>query len=238
VTATLEAHDLRVHFAGVRAVDGVDLTLGRGEILGLIGPNGAGKTTIVNALSGFQALTSGTIRLGERGITGWSPRRRARAGLVRTFQAVRLFPGLTVIENVEAAGLGVGRSRPVARRRARELLRTFDLGHCAGVTGAALPHGEERRVGLVRALAADPSFLLLDEPAAGLNELESDALGETLGLIRDEFECGLCVVEHDMRLVMSRCERVQVLAFGQTLADGTPAAVQSDAAVVDAYLGA
>jgi ABC-type branched-subunit amino acid transport system ATPase component len=236
--ARLLASGLKVHFDGVKALDGVDVELERGEILGLIGPNGAGKTTLVNVLSGFQAPTGGEVRLGERAITGWSPHRRVRAGLARSFQAARVFGRLTILENVEAAGLGVGHSRAEARRRARTLLATFGLAHCADLPGAGLPHGEERRVGLIRALATSPAFLLLDEPAAGLNERESDELGAMLTLVRDEFGCGLCVVEHDMRLVMSRCERIQVLAFGETLAAGTPAQMQADKAVVEAYLGA
>ena len=219
---SLAARSVKVHFAGVKAVDGVDLELAKGEILGLIGPNGAGKTTLVNALSGFQRLTDGSVQLRGEAITNWSSHRRVRNGAVRSFQAVRLFPRLSVFENVEAAALGVGRSRAAARRRTRELLTEFGLADRADVEAAALPHGDERRVGIVRALATDPEFLLLDEPAAGLNEHESDALGVVLGTIRDSIGCGLCVIEHDMRLIMSRCDRIQVLAFGQTLAVGSP----------------
>ena len=233
----LEARDLRVHFGGVRAVDGVDLRLRKGEILGLIGPNGAGKTTVVNALSGFQKPTGGRVLLGGRDVTGWSPHRLARLGLARTFQAVRLFPDLTVLENVELGGVGVGMRRAAARRWARELLERLGLEDKTSLYGKGLPHGLERRLGIVRALAARPSFLLLDEPAAGLNERESDELVDALTLIRDDFSCALVVIEHDMRLIMRLCERIQVLDYGRTISVGTPAEVRRDPAVLTAYLG-
>jgi branched-chain amino acid transport system ATP-binding protein len=233
----LQAHGLAVHFEGVKAVDGVDLTLERGEILGLIGPNGAGKTTFVNAITGFQPPTAGTIELDGANVTGWSPSRLARAGIVRTFQSVRLFPRLSVLENVEVAAVGCGLNRRAARRMAIELLRRFDLAGRAHELGTGLPHGQERRLGIVRALAARPKYLLLDEPAAGLNESESDELVEALGGIRNDFGCGLLVIEHDMRVIMRLCERLQVLDYGKTIAIGTPAEVRRDPAVLVAYLG-
>jgi branched-chain amino acid transport system ATP-binding protein len=233
----LEARGLKVHFGGVRAVDGVDLVLSKGEILGLIGPNGAGKTTLVNALSGFQKPTAGTVALSGDDVTGWAPPRLARRGLTRTFQSVRLFPGLTVLENVELGGVGVGMRRAAARRWARELLARLRLDHLADRWADGLPHGLERRLGIVRALAAKPRFLLLDEPAAGLNEQESDELVASLTLIRDDFECALVVIEHDMRLIMRLCERIQVLDYGKTISIGTPAEVRRDPAVLTAYLG-
>jgi branched-chain amino acid transport system ATP-binding protein len=233
----LEVRELRVYFEGVKAVDGVDLDLHGGEILGLIGPNGAGKTTLVNALTGFQPLTGGTVSFGGTNVTGWSANKLARAGLVRTFQNVRLFGGLTVFENVEAAGCGVGVPRRQARRQARDLLGAFGLAHRSDHAGSDLPHGEERRVGIVRALAARPQFLLLDEPAAGLNEVESDELVRTLEHARNEFRCALLVIEHDMRVIMSLCERIQVLDYGRTISIGTPAEVRVDPVVITAYLG-
>jgi branched-chain amino acid transport system ATP-binding protein len=233
----LEARGLQVHFGGVRAVDGVDLVVSKGEILGLIGPNGAGKTTLVNALSGFQKPTAGTVRMNGRDVTGLSPHRLARRGLARTFQSVRLFPGLTVLENVELGGVGVGMRRPAARKWARELLERMKLADMADLYGVGLPHGLERRLGIVRALAAKPSFLLLDEPAAGLNEQESDELVGSLTLIRDDFSCALVVIEHDMRLIMRLCERIQVLDHGKTISIGPPSQVRSDPAVLTAYLG-
>jgi branched-chain amino acid transport system ATP-binding protein len=236
-TWLLEAHQLKVHFGGVRAVDGVDLSLRKGEILGLIGPNGAGKTTLVNALSGFQRPTAGVVVLDGNVVTGWSPHRLARRGLARTFQSVRLFPDLTVLENVELGGVAVGMWRPAARRWARDLLERLQLEDKAHLYGKGLPHGLERRLGIVRALAAKPSFLLLDEPAAGLNEQESDELVASLTLIRDDFSCALMVIEHDMRVIMRLCERIQVLDYGKTISIGTPAEVRSDPAVLTAYLG-
>jgi branched-chain amino acid transport system ATP-binding protein len=233
----LEAHELSVHFGGVRAVDRVELELRKGEILGLIGPNGAGKTTLVNALSGFQKPTAGRVLLNGEDVTGWSPYRLARSGLTRTFQSVRLFPGLTVLENVELGGVGVGMRRPAARRSARMLLERLGLSGKADSLATGLPHGLERRLGIVRALAARPAFLLLDEPAAGLNERESDELVGALTLIRDDFSCALVVIEHDMRVIMRLCERIQVLDYGKTISTGTPAQVRADPAVLTAYLG-
>jgi ABC-type branched-subunit amino acid transport system ATPase component len=236
-TELLEAHGLKVHFGGVHAIDGVDLVLEKGEILGLIGPNGAGKTTLVNALSGFQKPTAGKVLVNGRDVTGSSPHKLARRGLARTFQSVRLFPGLTVLENVELGGVGVGMRRPAARKWARELLERMHLDDKAELYGAGLPHGLERRLGIVRALAAKPTFLMLDEPAAGLNEQESDELVGALTLIRDDFSCALVVIEHDMRLIMRLCERIQVLDHGKTISIGTPAQVRNDPAVLTAYLG-
>jgi branched-chain amino acid transport system ATP-binding protein len=233
----LEARGLKVHFGGVHAVDGVDLELSKGEILGLIGPNGAGKTTLVNALSGFQKPTAGRVLLNGDDVTGWSPDRLARRGLTRTFQSVRLFSGLTVLENIELGGVGVGMRRPAARRAARELLERLGLGGMADAFATGLPHGLERRLGILRALAAKPTFLLLDEPAAGLNEHESDELVGALMLIRDDFSCALVVIEHDMRVIMRLCERIQVLDYGKTISMGVPAQVRADPAVLTAYLG-
>lgn len=233
----LEAVNLTVHFGGLTALDSVSLELNRGEILGLIGPNGAGKTTLVNALTGFQTVMDGHVQLGSKAITKWSAQRRARGGLVRSFQAVRLFPHLTVAENVEAGALGVGCGRTPARQRARTLLEDFGLTPYAQLAASGLPHGIARRVGIVRALGVEPEFLFLDEPAAGLDERESDELGHMLVGLREKFGCGLCIVDHDMRLVLGFCERIHVLASGRTLAVGSPREVRANRAVITAYLG-
>lgn len=238
----LRAEELRstglcVHFGGVKAVDGVELVLRRGEIVGLIGPNGAGKTTLVNALTGFQKPTAGSVHLDDLDVTGWAPERLGRAGVSRTFQAVRLFGNLTAFENVELGALGVVASRRKARQRAWKLIRRMSLDEQAHRKASALPYGDERRLGFLRALASGPSFLLLDEPAAGLNESESDELMLAISQIRDEFECGVLVIEHDMRMIMRLCERIQVLDYGKTISTGSPAEVQANEAVIEAYLG-
>jgi branched-chain amino acid transport system ATP-binding protein len=228
---------MRVHFVGVKAVDDVDLELRRGEILGLIGPNGAGKTTLVNALTGFQRAQAGNVCLGEVAVTGWSPDQLARAGLARTFQNVRLFRGLSVFENVRLGASGVGTPEREAVRIAWDVLDRMGLVARAAVDAGSLPHGEERRAGIARSLAMRPSFVLLDEPAAGLNETESDELLNSLSAIPADFGCGLLVIEHDMRLIMRLCGRVQVIDYGKTLSIGTPTQVRADPAVVAAYLG-
>jgi branched-chain amino acid transport system ATP-binding protein len=233
----LRATGVAVHFEGVKAVDGVDLSVGAGEILGLIGPNGAGKTTLVNALTGFQRPTAGTVELGDSDITGWAPNRRARNGLGRTFQNTRLFPSLTVLENVEVAAVAVRLGRKAALARAWEVLEHMGLDERAHLRAEALSAGEERRVGIARALATGARFLMLDEPAAGLNESESDDLSEALRNLRKTFGYGFVVIEHDMRVIMGVCDRVQVLDYGKTIAVGTPAEVQRSEAVLTAYLG-
>ncbi len=219
---TLEAREVKVHFAGVRAVDGVDLTLERGEILGLIGPNGAGKTTFMNAISGFVPLTGGTVRLAGDEVTGSSPQKLVKRGLVRTFQQVATFPDLTVFENVELGALGAGLNRRKARARTWELLEGLRLDHLSRYYASALPHGEERRVGIARAVAVSPTFLLLDEPAAGLNDAESEELARTIEQVRDDLNCGVLLVEHDMRVIFGVCQRIQVLDYGKSVAEGTP----------------
>jgi branched-chain amino acid transport system ATP-binding protein len=234
---TLVAHEIRVHFEGVRAVDGVDLTLEQGQIMGLIGPNGAGKTTFMNAVSSFVTLAGGTVQLDGRDVTGWTPQRLAKHGLVRTFQDVATFPQLTVFENVELGGLGTGLTRRAARARARDLLTRLGLAHVAALPASALPHGEERRVGIARAVAASPTYLLLDEPGAGLDDAESIELAETIARLRGELGCGVLLVEHDMRIIFKVCEQIQVLDYGKTIAVGKPAEIRSNRAVVAAYLG-
>lgn len=227
---------IKVTFSGVHALDGVDVTVKPGEILGLIGPNGAGKTTMINVASGFQTPTEGRISIDGEDVTGRSPRELFAAGLARTFQDVRLFWRLTVLENVEV-GLVSSMSRRSAQHKAEQLLEYLGLAGVAAKLASALTRGDQRRLGIVRALAAQPRFLLLDEPAAGLNEAEGDELLETLLGVRRNFECGLLLVEHDMPLVMRLCDRVQVLDYGRTLAIGSPAEIRQDAAVLTAYLG-
>ncbi len=236
-SALLEAVGLNVRFAGVHAVNNVDLQVSQGEIVGLIGPNGAGKTTLVNALSGFQRPTSGEVRLNGKPITRWSPDRRARSGVARTFQSVRPFRGLSVRENITAAVFASGTRGRQAGELANEVLALTGLTGRGDTLAGSLAYGEERRLGIARVLAVRPQILLLDEPAAGLNEHESDDLLAVFTAIRTDYGCGLLVIEHDMRLIMRLCDRLHVLNYGQTLSLGSPSEVAHDPRVLEAYLG-
>jgi branched-chain amino acid transport system ATP-binding protein len=233
----LLAQGISVQFEGVRALDGVDLTLQRGQILGLIGPNGAGKTTLINVLSGFQRPTLGRVCIDSADITRHAAHRRVRRGVARTFQSVRLFADLTVAQNVEAAAAVATRRKASAIESARALLSALQLEDQAHHLASSLPYGAERRLGIARALATRPSFLLLDEPAAGLNEHESDELHEAIVRIRERFGCGILLIEHNMRLIMKLCDHIQVLDYGKTISHGTPEYIQADPAVRTAYLG-
>jgi branched-chain amino acid transport system ATP-binding protein len=234
---SLTGRGLTVRFGGVRAVDGVDVDLGVGEILGLIGPNGAGKTTFLNVLSGYQRPTSGDVAIDGRVVTGAAPHRLSRWGVGRTFQDVRPFAGLTVRENIELGALGARQSPKAAHATTESLLERMRLTDRADAMAADLPHGAERRMGIARALAGRPRFLLLDEPAAGLNEHESDELVTDIAAVRGELGCGVIIIEHDMRVIMRLCHRIQVLDEGRTISLGTPAEVRADPAVLSAYLG-
>ena len=235
--AVLEARDVFVRFQGVRAIEGASLILRQDEILGLIGPNGAGKTTLVNVLTGFQRPDRGSVWLSGINVTGRLPYRLARDGIVRTFQGVRLFDGLTVFQNVEAGALGVGLGRRVARERAGQVLDWLKMSGRAHLRAGALPFGEERRIGLARALAMMPRFLLLDEPAAGLNEKECDEMREVIVGIRNRFDCGVLLIEHNMAVIMGLCDRIHVLDQGSTIAEGRPDEIRANPAVREAYLG-
>jgi branched-chain amino acid transport system ATP-binding protein len=221
----------------VRALEGVSLELHRHEVVGLIGPNGAGKTTLVNVMSGFDRPSSGSVELEGRDITRWSPHRRGRSGLARTFQHSRAFGALSVRENVEVAALGVGAGSREARRRADGLLRLLDLGERAEAPSASLPHGDERRLGVARALATEPRYLLMDEPAAGLPEAEVPDFASVVRSIRDDHEIGVLLIDHNMALIMEVCDRLHVLDQGKTLAEGTPAEIRGNFDVAAAYLG-
>ncbi|MGE0238138.1 MAG: ABC transporter ATP-binding protein [Parvibaculaceae bacterium] len=237
MTQLLDARDINVSFGGLKVIRDVSLTVRKGEILGLIGPNGAGKTTFVNVLSGFQMPNSGSVSLNSDMITAWAPERRARAGLTRTFQAVRLFKDLSVLDNVQVGALAMGQSRAAAERNARAVLEETGLAGQAAQIADTLPYGLERRVGIARALVMNPEFVMMDEPAAGLNEAEADELMALIRRIRDNHGCGVLLVEHNMQLVYNLCERVQVLLSGRTLVQGTPAEVWAHDEVHRAYLG-
>jgi branched-chain amino acid transport system ATP-binding protein len=219
----------------VRALQDVTLELRRHEVVGLIGPNGAGKSTLVNVLSGFDFPSAGSVDMDGKDVTSWPSHRRARAGLARTFQHSRSFRDLSVRENVEVAALGVGASGREARRRADGLLDLLGLEGRA--RAGALAHGDERRLGVARALATEPAFVLMDEPAAGLPEAEVPEFAEVVRAVRDGHDAGVLLIDHNMALVMGVCDRVQVLDQGRTLAEGTPAEIRENLDVAAAYLG-
>jgi branched-chain amino acid transport system ATP-binding protein len=234
---TLRATGVSRSFAGIDALRDVEIELHRHEVLGLIGPNGAGKTTLVNVISGFDFPTAGTVELAGTDVTRWTPSRRGRAGLARTFQHSRSFRGLTVRENVEVAALGVRASSREARRRADRLLDLLELRDRADAEAAALPHGDERRLGVARALACNPRYVLMDEPAAGLPDSEVPDFTAVVRIVRDDFEAGVLLIDHNMALVMAVCDRIHVLDEGRTLAAGTPAEIRGNLDVAAAYLG-
>jgi branched-chain amino acid transport system ATP-binding protein len=248
----LEVEGLAKTFKGLQAVDGYHLRLRPGEILGVIGPNGAGKSTVFNLLTGHIRPTRGTVRLRGTEITGFAPDRIARAGIGRTFQNIRLFPSMTVRQNVmcalqlrdrdplAATLLSLPSFRRTEARLAEEALRDlllFGLEEKAEVPATALSYGDQRRLEIVRALALKPSLLLLDEPTAGMNSHESRVVLDLIRRIRGMFDLTIILVEHNMPLVMQLCERIQVLNYGQIISEGTPDEVRADPKVVESYLG-
>jgi branched-chain amino acid transport system ATP-binding protein len=234
---TLRASSVSRAFEGVQALRGVTLTLDRGEVVGLIGPNGAGKSTLVNVLSGFDRPDGGRVELGGQDVTRWSPHRRGRRGLARTFQHAHAFRDLTVRENVEVSALGVGAGPREATRRADALLERLGLERYADAPAAALAHGDERRLGVARALATEPAFVLLDEPAAGLPEAEVPDFAALVRSIAAGHGAGVLLIDHNMALIMETCDRIQVLDQGTMLAEGTPAEIRANLDVAAAYLG-
>jgi branched-chain amino acid transport system ATP-binding protein len=248
----LEISNLGIRFGGLSALCDFNFTLDAGELVGLIGPNGAGKTTVFNIVTGVYCPTSGDVRLDGKSIAGLKPFKINRLGIARTFQNIRLFGGLSVLDNVI---VGFNRSMahgffgtlvrsPHQQREERqhedqavELLRTFDLLDRLNDPARTLAYGPQRRLEIARALATGPRILLLDEPAAGMNPQEKKELMDLIALIRQKFGVGLWLIEHDMKLVMSICERLTVLDHGVTIAVGPPRQIQCDQKVVDAYLG-
>ena len=248
----LECSHLGIDFGGLKAVNDFNLTIGRTEIAGLIGPNGAGKTTIFNLLTKVYQPTRGTILLDGLDTAGKTTAQINRMGIARTFQNIRLFNNLSVEDNVKiglhnqtrySALAGVLRlpsywkQERAAHDRAMELLSIFDMEQMASFKAGSLPYGAQRRLEIVRALATNPSLLLLDEPAAGMNPSETAELMENIVKIRDTFQIAILLIEHDMNLVMSICEGICVLNFGQVIAKGTAEEIQSNPTVIEAYLG-
>jgi branched-chain amino acid transport system permease protein len=230
--AVLVADGITKRFEGLVALDGVDLAVAPAEILGLIGPNGSGKTTLLNVLSGVGSPDAGDVRLDGDDVTGMLAHRIAERGLARTFQNIRLFAHLTVRENLDA-----GAPQDVSADEVLGVLRTFDLEEAADREAANLPYGMQRRLEIARAVIRRPRVLLLDEPAAGMNESESDELLANIREVRARLGCAVVVVDHDLRLIMQLCSRIQVLDHGRTIAIGQPDAVAADPEVVRAYLG-
>lgn len=250
--AVLEVKNLGISFGGLRAVDGVTVAIEKGELYGLIGPNGAGKTTIFNLLTGVYKPTDGTIFLDGENITGKKTTHINKAGIARTFQNIRLFHALSVLDNVKvglhnnhsystlAGILRLPKYRRTEREmdeKAMELLKVFGLDGEAGLLASNLPYGKQRKLEIARALATGPKLLLLDEPAAGMNPNETQELMKTIRFVRDTFDMTILLIEHDMKLVSGICEKLSVLNFGQILAQGETSAVLNDPEVIKAYLG-
>ena len=225
-------------YGGLQALKDVSFTVGTGEILGLIGPNGSGKSTLLACIAGTHPVTAGTVHMGGQPITGLPPHDIARAGLARTFQTVRLFNDLSVMENVLAAIVARRHASKLAPEdEASRLLHELGVADLADRRAGDLTYGQGRRIEIARALAVNPAFLLLDEPAAGMNEAETENLLQVLRSLCAERGLRLIIVDHDMRLIMRLCHRIIVLDKGQVIADGVPDAVKSDPGVREAYLG-
>lgn len=250
--ALLEVKNLGISFGGLRAVDDLNMSIEQGSLVGLIGPNGAGKTTAFNLLTGVYTPSEGTIVLDGENLVGKTPTEICKSGIARTFQNIRLFAKMTVLDNVKVAlhnhveyslvesffhAGKYSKKEKEMDEKALEILKVFDLDGQADVLASNLPYGKQRKLEIARALATEPKLLLLDEPAAGMNPNETQELMDTIQLIRDKFHITILLIEHDMKLVSGICEYLYVLNFGTELAHGEPTVVLNDPKVITAYLG-
>ncbi len=233
----LKAETVTVTFDGLTALSDVSLSVPRATVTGLIGPNGAGKTTLVNVLTGFQAPTSGKVRLGDEDVSGLEPHKLRRRGVARTFQGGRMFKDLSVLDNLEVTGVGMGLSRREAAEQALALLDWIGISHLTETFAGGLPYTDERRIAIARSLMCDPHFLLLDEPAAGMSAHEADDLVALIRKIIDEKGCGVLLIEHNIGLVLSICDHIHVLDSGELIDEGDPAHIKASEIVRHAYMG-
>lgn len=252
-TGLLQVENLGIRFGGLQALQGVSFTIEPNQIMGLIGPNGAGKTTLFNLLTAVYTPTEGSISLNGKSLAGKNTAAIVKCGIARTFQNIRLFKDLSVIDNVKVAmfhDMSYGtltalfrlpkywKEEVTVEQKAHELLKVFDLDSLADTKAANLPYGKQRKLEIVRAMATNPKVLLLDEPAAGMNHTETHELMETIKFVKDNFGISILLIEHDMSLVMGICEKIVVLDYGKTIAEGTPEEIKQNEKVIGAYLGA
>ena len=248
----LKASNLSIVFGGLRAVDNFNIEIKEGELVGLIGPNGAGKTTVFNMLTGVYVPTEGTVELRGKDVTTMVPHKRVNIGISRTFQNIRLFKRMSVLENVKVSsnihmnyGLFAGifktkkywEQENKATEEALEILEVLGLKEYANEQAQNLPYGKQRKLEIARALASHPAIICLDEPAAGMNPTETEELMETIKIVREKFNTAVLLIEHDMKLVMGICEWITVLSFGKVIATGTPDEIKNNKEVITAYLG-
>ena len=224
-------------FGGVKAVSNVSLEIKKGDVLGLIGPNGAGKSTLINLISGLLSPDHGTIYLSGENITQKKSYQRARLGLARTFQNLRIYPNLTVGQNIEVAAISSEYSKRKKTKNLSEIIKVFDLSTKTGLASDELSYGHLRRLEIVRALALNPVVLLLDEPAAGMNENETKELSKSLRWVQENNSCAIIVIDHDLKFIMGVCDKITVMNMGEVIASGKPSEISNDAKVKEAYIG-